>query len=129
MALEHALLVSLSERTASGLELTRRFDKSIGHFWTASHQQIYRVLGRMERDGWVRSEVVAQKDRPDKKVYAVTEQGRLKLERWLSEPTAVEPLRSGLMAHFRGASSGARCALIAQARANLAEPTHHPDPK
>ncbi|NYG59624.1 DNA-binding PadR family transcriptional regulator [Nocardioides daedukensis] len=123
MALEHALLVSLSERTASGLELTRRFDKSIGHFWTASHQQIYRVLGRMERDGWVRSEVVAQQGRPDKKVYEVTEPGRLELERWLAEPTAVEPLRSELMVKFRGASYGDRAALIEQARAKLVEHT------
>ena len=44
MALEHAILVSLSERPASGLDLTRRFDRSIGFFWSATHQQIYRVL-------------------------------------------------------------------------------------
>jgi DNA-binding PadR family transcriptional regulator len=68
MALEHAILVSLSERAASGLDLTRRFDKSIGFFWSATHQQIYRVLGRMEADGWVTCEVVAQQGRPDKKV-------------------------------------------------------------
>ena len=30
VALEHALLVSLSERPAAGLELARRFDRSIG---------------------------------------------------------------------------------------------------
>ena len=28
----------------SGLDLTRRFDRSIGFFWSATHQQIYRVL-------------------------------------------------------------------------------------
>ena len=44
MALEHALLVALSERPGSGLELTRRFERSIGFFWHATHQQIYRVL-------------------------------------------------------------------------------------
>ena len=69
MALEHALLVSLSEREASGLDLTRRFDRSIGFFWSATHQQIYRVLARMEADGWVSSEVVAQSGRPDKKGF------------------------------------------------------------
>jgi len=42
MPLDHALLVALSERPASGLELARRFDRSIGYFWHASHQQIYR---------------------------------------------------------------------------------------
>ena len=36
MALEHALLVALSERPASGLELTRRFEKSLGFFWHAN---------------------------------------------------------------------------------------------
>ncbi len=51
MALEHAILVSLSERAASGSDLVRRFDASIGFFWSATHQQIYRVLGRMEGDG------------------------------------------------------------------------------
>lgn len=119
MALDHALLVSLSERAASGLELTRRFDKSIGHFWTASHQQIYRVLGRMEKDGWVTSTVVAQQGRPDKKVYAVTEPGRGELEHWLAEPTSPDPIRSELMVKFRGASYGDRAALIDQARAHL----------
>mgnify|MGYP006161823219 CR=1 FL=1 len=53
MALEHALLVALREQPASGLDLARRFEKSIGFFWHATHQQIYRVLGRMERDGWI----------------------------------------------------------------------------
>jgi DNA-binding PadR family transcriptional regulator len=123
MALEHALLVSLSERSASGLELTRRFDNSIGHFWTATHQQIYRVLGRMERDGWVRSEVVPQQGRPDKKVYDVTDPGRLELERWLAAPTANDPIRSELMVKFRGASYGNRAVLLDQARAQLDEHT------
>ncbi|MEU0155402.1 PadR family transcriptional regulator [Micromonospora fulviviridis] len=42
MSLEHAILVSLLEQPASGYELARRFDRSIGRFWTATHQQIYR---------------------------------------------------------------------------------------
>lgn len=68
MALEHAILVSLAERSASGYDLARRFDASIGHFWRASHQQIYKVLGRMETDKLVESNLVAQDGRPDKKV-------------------------------------------------------------
>lgn len=121
MALEHALLVSLSERAASGLELTRRFDRSIGFFWTASHQQIYRVLGRMERDGWVTCTVVTQQGRPNKKVYEVAEPGRLELERWIAEPTASDPLRSDLMVKFRGASYGDRGEVLDLARTKLEE--------
>ena len=60
MALEHAILVSLLEKPGSGYELARRFDRSIGHFWTATHQQIYRVLKRMEADGLLAVREVAQ---------------------------------------------------------------------
>src|SRR5512144_698208 len=94
MALEHAILVSLSERPASGLELTRRFDASIGFFWSATHQQIYRVLARMEADGWVTADLVTQQGRPTKKVYDVAAAGRDELARWIGTPTPIESFRS-----------------------------------
>ena len=119
--LEHALLVALRERAASGLELARRFDRSIGYFWHASHQQIYRTLARMEGDGWVRAETVAQSGRPDKKVYAVTPAGAAVLRDWLAAPTPMEPLRSELAVKLRGAAYGDRAAVLAVARDNLAD--------
>jgi DNA-binding PadR family transcriptional regulator len=121
MALEHAILVSLSEQSGSGLDLTRRFDRSIGFFWTATHQQIYRVLGRMEGDGWVRSTQVAQQGRPDKKVYDVTAAGRRELERWLAEPLDREQYRSDLAVKLRAASYGDRGPLLDEVAALRAE--------
>ncbi len=112
MALDHALLVSLTERPGAGLDLTRRFDKSIGFFWTATHQQIYRVLGRMEGDGWVSATTVAQQGRPDKKVYDVTDAGRAELRRWLAEPLTREQHRSDLAVKLRAASYGDLPALL-----------------
>ncbi|MER7163689.1 PadR family transcriptional regulator, partial [Streptomyces lydicus] len=47
MSLPHAILTALLEKPSSGLELTRRFDRSIGYFWSATHQQIYRELGKL----------------------------------------------------------------------------------
>ena len=123
MALEHAILVSLSERAASGSELTRRFDASIGFFWTATHQQIYRVLGRMEAEGWIESEVVPQADRPAKKVYDVTDAGRAELRRWLAEPTSAEPVRSDLGLKLRAASLGDRRTVLDDVRHHLDEHT------
>jgi len=52
MALAHAILVSPCEQEGSGYELARRFDRSIGYFWAATHQQIYRTLRTMQDDGW-----------------------------------------------------------------------------
>ena len=121
MALEHALLVALSEQPASGLDLAKRFDRSIGFFWHATHQQIYRVLARMDGDGWVTVTEVAQTGRPDKKVYAVTPAGARVLADWLAEPTPMEPLRSELAVKMRGAAFGDRDAVLDVVRTNLAE--------
>ena len=121
MPLEHALLVALSEQPASGLELARRFEKSIGFFWHATHQQIYRVLARMDGNGWVEVEEVAQSGRPDKKVYAVSSSGADALRDWLAAPTPLEPLRSELAVKMRGASRGDRAVVLDVVRANLAE--------
>lgn len=121
MALEHALLVALTEQPAAGLDLARRFERSIGFFWHATHQQIYRVLARMEADGWVDREYVEQPDRPTKKVYAVSVRGRSVLAEWLATPTPMEPLRSELAVKMRGASRGDRTQVLDVVRANLAE--------
>ena len=88
----------------SGLDLARRFGRSIGFFWSATHQQIYRVLGRMDADGWVTVTEVPQAGKPDKKVYAVSPAGRRVLAAWLAEPTESQPLRSELAVKLRGAS-------------------------
>jgi DNA-binding PadR family transcriptional regulator len=86
VALPQAILVSLCEQSGSGYELTRRFDRSIGYFWSATHQQIYRTLRTMEADDWVSVTVVAQHGRPDKKVYTVSDAGRAELARWIAAP-------------------------------------------
>jgi len=112
MALEHAILVSLMERPGSGYELARRFDRSIGRFWTATHQQIYRVLRRMEADGWVAAEEVAQDGRPDKKVYSPAAPGRAALAAWLREPVEPETVRHELAVKIRAAAFSDPAALI-----------------
>jgi DNA-binding PadR family transcriptional regulator len=106
VALEHAILVSLSEQAGSGYDLAHRFDRSIGYFWTATHQQVYKVLARMEGDGWIAATPVAQDGRPDKKVYDLTEDGRAELRRWLAEPAEPEVTRSELAVKVRGAANG-----------------------
>ncbi|QUR68565.1 PadR family transcriptional regulator [Mycobacterium spongiae] len=131
MPLTHAILVSLSEKAGSGYELAHRFDRSIGHFWTATHQQIYRTLRRMESDGWVHGKTVVQRGRPDKKVYTVSENGRAELARWIAEPlSTTRPGRGSALTDsstrdiavkLRGAIYGDIAALRAQVTALRAE--------
>jgi DNA-binding PadR family transcriptional regulator len=102
VTLPHAILVSLCEQSGSGYELARRFDRSIGFFWTATHQQIYRTLRTMEDDNWVTAAVVIQRGRPDKKVYTVSATGRAELARWIAAPLGDGgPSRSGALSDNR----------------------------
>ncbi|RZS36448.1 PadR family transcriptional regulator [Herbihabitans rhizosphaerae] len=114
MALEHAILVSLRERSGTGYELARRFDKSIGFFWSASHQQIYRTLKRMVDLGWVTVTEVTQHGRPDKKVYEVGDGGLDELRRWLTQPGEPAAVRMELGLKLRGASFGDTDAVLAE---------------
>ncbi len=100
MSLPHALLTSLIEHPCSGLDLAQRFDRSIGYFWHATHQQIYRELKRLETAGWVESGPAAS-GRGGKKLYQVLPAGRQELERWAAEAQDPRPMRDELMLRLR----------------------------
>jgi len=101
MALSHALLTSLLEKSSSGYDLARRFDKSIGFFWHATHQQIYRELGRMEAVGWIESSSAPDAGKTRKRIYRVLPPGQAELLRWTAEPSAPMDLRDEFMVRLR----------------------------
>jgi DNA-binding PadR family transcriptional regulator len=101
MSLSHALMTSLLEKSSSGYDLARRFDKSIGYFWRATHQQIYRELARMEKAGWISSEAAPDGGRTRKKIYQVLDAGRTELERWAREPAPLVDMRDEFMVRLR----------------------------
>lgn len=100
MSLPHALITALIEHPCSGSELASRFDRSIGYFWHATHQQIYRELGRLEKAGWIAS-LPQEKGRGRKRAYRVLPAGRKELKRWASEQQDPKPMREELMVRIR----------------------------
>ncbi|MCX4999898.1 PadR family transcriptional regulator [Streptomyces longwoodensis] len=104
MSLPHAILTALLEKPSSGLELTRRFDRSIGYFWSATHQQIYRELGKLESDGLIRALPAEQPARGQKKAYEVLPAGRAELARWTAAGQDPKPQRDALLLRLRAAA-------------------------
>ena len=92
MSLPHALLTALIEHPCSGSELAERFDRSIGYFWHATHQQIYRELARLEEAGWIEA-LAEEAGRGRKRQYRILAAGRKELRRWVAEPEDRKPLR------------------------------------
>jgi DNA-binding PadR family transcriptional regulator len=103
MSLRHAILTALLEKPASGADLARRFDRSFGFFWPATHQQIYRELGGLERDGMVRS-TGRDSSRGRAKDYEVLPAGRLELADWTGRQQDPRPVREELMIRLRASA-------------------------
>lgn len=97
MALGEAILVCLTERPMTGYELAKTFDTSIGFFWRASHQQIYRELQQLRGDGLVTSKDVIQTDRPNKTIYTITKKGLDHIRSWSRELNERPPLRDNML--------------------------------
>jgi PadR family transcriptional regulator AphA len=94
MSLDYAILGFLNYRPYSGYDLKKVFDTSVQHFWSADQSQIYRTLSRLSKQGLVDLEKIHQDDRPDRKVYHITEDGRSALIEWLSGPPPFSEPRS-----------------------------------
>ncbi|MET4662744.1 DNA-binding PadR family transcriptional regulator [Streptomyces sp. PvP037] len=104
MSLPHAILTALLEKPSSGLELTRRFDRSIGYFWSATHQQIYRELGKLDAEGLIRALPSEQPARGQKKAYEVLPAGRAELARWTAASQDPKPHRDAMLLRLRAAA-------------------------
>ncbi len=82
------LLSLLAREPMSGYDLTTELKKRFAPFWPISHTQIYPALAQLEEQGLARYHLVEQQAmRPDKKVYEITEEGRMSLKQWVESPT------------------------------------------
>jgi len=88
MSLKHGLLGLLSLRPYTGYELNKEFEQAFKYIWQAKTTQIYTELDNMEQKGWLASERIIQDEKPNKRVYSITETGRAELLDWLSAPEA-----------------------------------------
>ena len=120
MTLEHAILGFLDREPMTGYDLkTRCFDEAVGHLWTADQAQVYRTLSRLSELGLVRSRAVAQRGKPDRRVYTITTRGRAELASWLRRPLDLSPVRDPLLVQLSLAahlSDGEVMALLERAR-------------
>ncbi|GGT27995.1 PadR family transcriptional regulator [Streptomyces chromofuscus] len=107
MALRNAVMAALLEGEASGYDLAKGFDASVANFWTATPQQLYRELERMERDGLVAARVVEQERRPNKRLFSLTEAGLAAVRAYVAEPPArPTAIRDELMVKVQCADVG-----------------------
>jgi DNA-binding PadR family transcriptional regulator len=88
------LLALLASGPAHGYELKQALEQQFGSVLPPLNAgQIYTTLSRLERDGLVDDDAVAQNGRPNKRVYRLTEAGQAELAGWVSDSTPASRLK------------------------------------
>jgi DNA-binding PadR family transcriptional regulator len=91
LSVKYALLGILSEESRHGYEIKRAFDEKMGEFWNLNVGQIYSTLEKLEGEGLIEHSEIAQQDKPDKKVYRITDSGLEDFNDWRTRPIKAEP--------------------------------------
>jgi len=86
MSLKYGLLGLINLTPTTGYELDKEFKDSLKYIWQATSSQIYSELDKMEQQGWLVSERIMQDEKPNKRVYSITEKGKLELLEWMATP-------------------------------------------
>jgi PadR family transcriptional regulator, regulatory protein AphA len=104
----------------SGYDIKRLFDHMLAPMWGAAHSQIYHELRRMEESGWVTMQREEQENRPDRKVYSITQEGQKALASWQAKtPPGIYQLRDELLLKIMFGSFAPPEALIENVKAAI----------
>ncbi len=120
MSLPHAILGFLNDQPCTGYDLkTQCFDQSVAHFWPADQAQIYRTLDKLTEQGFIESKLEIQEDRPNRKIYYLTEAGRGELNRWLHTEQALPVYREPFLVQLFFAQEMPNTEILAQLQKQL----------
>ncbi|MHA1953647.1 MAG: PadR family transcriptional regulator [Candidatus Heimdallarchaeaceae archaeon] len=86
-----AILGMLSHEPLTGYDLKKRMEYTIGFFWPdLSFSKIYPNLKKLETEKLVKMKKIEGDNRPDRKIYTISEKGMLELKEWISCPIDME---------------------------------------
>lgn len=102
MSLKHAILVLLDTEPGSGYDLLKHFNDHLGYFWNAKHQQIYHQLKMLHEEGLINCQLETQQGKPNKKIYSITDKGKIALQEWIATPVMPSKVNDALLVKLYG---------------------------
>src|SRR5271170_5214699 len=97
MSLRFAVLGLIALKPTSGYDIKRTIDRSIFFIWNVTGPQIYTTLRGLREDGYVTSEAIAQKGKPDKQLHSITPVGARALQAFCNEPVRAAVTRDEVL--------------------------------
>ncbi len=120
LSTRHVVLGLLVERPGYGYDLQQRIGARLG-FLNLSESAVYKILERLEREGWIeemgRKEIGATRRGAPRVTYRATPLGRERFEQWMATPCERALLRDELQAKLNVADPRDLPELLAAAEA------------
>ena len=85
---DYPLLGVLMLGPAHGYDLCAELRARLGEIWILGTSHIYALLIGLEKDGLVSHERIDQENRPAKKVFCITSEGRKVFTTWMTSPVS-----------------------------------------
>jgi DNA-binding PadR family transcriptional regulator len=118
-ALDPVILGFLRYGAASGYDIKRSVDRSVGHFWTVSYGGLYPALARLREEGLV----VLRAEEGRRKVYEITPRGLAAFEEWWRAPYPAPVVKDGFLLRLFFSTPDELEALAPQLRRRVVELT------
>ncbi len=85
---EHALLGFLYKNPTHGYDIHQRLSDpaGLGLVWHVKQNQLYALLGKLERKGFVTTQLEPQDNRPPRKIFNLTAAGQEAFLAWIGQP-------------------------------------------
>src|SRR5258708_7515840 len=100
MSLKYVLLGLLTQQPRYGYELKRDAEQLLGNGAELNPGQLYPLLRKLAEQQLIAGERVEQEDRPDKRIFTLTEAGAQQLSAWFDEPVPLSVGRPALFARL-----------------------------
>ena len=97
MDVKTILLGSLFDKSMSGYDLKKLFSLSFAFFSGLSYGSIYPALKKLEQEGLIIMKLEIQENAPNRKVYTITEAGKLAFLESLNSPFGIESYKNALL--------------------------------
>jgi DNA-binding PadR family transcriptional regulator len=100
VSLKYVVLSLLTQRPKHGYELKVEAERLLGGNAELNPGQLYPLLRKLAEQHLIAGERIEQEDRPDKRVFTLTDEGERDLRQWLDESVSPKVERSAVFLHF-----------------------------
>ena len=105
MSIDYAILGLLSWKPFSGYDLKKIIAESDVYYWSGNNNQIYKSLVALHKDQLVTQQVQYQESLPAKKLYTITEKGRVALRDWVRSIPALPEIHNTFLVQLAWADT------------------------